>query len=74
MLLFAVSFARQAFWTHFCARQVFEGSFSAHHTKSVATPGVGGWLACLHTCLAATSMDLPLHVVQNPPLKVINYF
>ena len=29
-------------------------------------------LACLRACLAATSMDLPLHVVLNPPLKMRN--
>ena len=30
---------------------------------------IGGRQACLRTCLAETSMDLPLHVVHDPPLK-----
>ena len=35
-----LSLPAELFWTHFCARHVYRGSFSARHTKSVATPGL----------------------------------
>ena len=35
-----LSLLAKLFWTHCCARHVFRGSFSARHTKSVATPGL----------------------------------
>ena len=37
-----LSLPAELFWTHFFARHGFKGSFSARHTKSVATPDLRG--------------------------------
>ena len=65
-------FEYQTQWSGFQVVAWISAWFKSHYLNSLTlgqNVSVGGRLACLRAFLAATSMDLPLHVVHNPPLK-----
>ena len=63
------------FWTHFCARQLLGGSFSALHTKSVATPDLVGPTVTrpVQDSLAVLLLDNQLCILTNSLKEQVSF-